>query len=103
MLRAQQLLKQRCAWFEKPQGLRPTFQLPPLQQPAAVRGNEQQDNVTYTFSVSRGIALKVSVQIHMHPAEGEEVRQALKGPNKIRQWGWREGGWRGALISSCSR
>ncbi|KYO43411.1 hypothetical protein Y1Q_0013482 [Alligator mississippiensis] len=60
VLRAQQLLKQRCAWFEKPQGLRPTFQLPPLQQPAAVRGNEQQDNVTYTFSVSRGIALKAS-------------------------------------------
>ncbi|XP_019382312.1 PREDICTED: uncharacterized protein LOC109304280 isoform X3 [Gavialis gangeticus] len=58
VLRAQQLLKQRCAWFEKPQGLRPMLQLPPLQQPE--QGNEQQDNVTYTFSVSRGIALKAS-------------------------------------------
>ncbi|XP_067420804.1 regulator of G-protein signaling 22-like [Emydura macquarii macquarii] len=60
VLRAQQLLQQRQALLEQPQGPPQTFQLPPLQQRANIKGSKQQGGFTYTFSVSRGIALKAS-------------------------------------------
>ncbi|EMP24488.1 Regulator of G-protein signaling 22 [Chelonia mydas] len=60
VLRAQQLLQQRRALFERSQGPPQTFQLPPLQQHANVKGSKQQGGFTYTFSISRGIALKAS-------------------------------------------
>ncbi|CAM4648770.1 unnamed protein product [Lepidochelys kempii] len=60
VLRAQQLLQQRRALFERSQGPPQTFQLSPLQQHANVKGSKQQGGFTYTFSISRGIALKAS-------------------------------------------
>nr|XP_014430711.2 uncharacterized protein LOC102457038 [Pelodiscus sinensis] len=60
VLRAQQLLQQSQALLEQPQGPPPPCQLPPLQPRPNVKGNKQQDSVTYTFSISRGIALKAT-------------------------------------------